>query len=277
VTDHSPSRPRFRPFICLAGFAICLAAYAAKPLESDVLPPPRNGGVYVVAHRGAHEDRPENTLAAYRRAIDLGADFVEIDLRTTKDGHIVSVHNSTVDAYTDDAKGKVADFTLAELKALDIGSRVDPKWRDERIPTFEEILALCKGKIGIYLDLKEGDVAAMFQMVKDYDMLRDVIWYGNAEVQRYVKEHGGIPMPDPGPEENLAQLIADFQPRIVASVWRHYSPTFVKACHDAGAIVIVDESDPSCWDDALAWGSDGIQTDHPEKLIHYLKQRAAAE
>src|SRR5690606_24944041 len=67
--------------------------------EPALLPPPRHGNVYVVCHRGAHEDRPENTLAAYQRAIDLKADYVEIDLRTTKDGHIVSVHNETIDAY----------------------------------------------------------------------------------------------------------------------------------------------------------------------------------
>lgn len=259
----------------LVAFFVALAALAAPAVadSAGLLPPPRHGGVYVVAHRGAHEDQPENTLAAYQRAIDLGADFVEIDVRTTKDGHLVSVHNRTVDAYTDDAKGNVADFTLAELKAMDIGSRVDPKWKEERIPTFEEILALCKGKIGIYLDLKEADVATVIRMVEAHGMLRDVLWYCNAEQHRYVMANGGISMPDPGPEEKLAALIAEFQPKIVASVWRHYSPTFVKTCHDAGALVIVDESDPSCWEDAVAWGSDGIQTDHPEKLIAWLKAR----
>lgn len=262
-----------KSLLLIAGMLAALTAAAGEPLKSDILPPPKHGGIYVAAHRGAHEDRPENTLAAYQRAIDLGADFVEVDLRTTKDGRIVSVHNSTVDAYTEDAKGKVSDFTLAELKALDIGSRVDPKWKDERIPTFEEILALCKGKIGIYLDLKEADVAVLFQMVKDYDMVSSVLWYCDADEHRYVMEHGGISMPDPGPEENLAQLIADFQPKAIASVWRHYSPTFVKTCHEAGALVIVDESDPTCWEDAIAWGSDGIQTDHPEKLIEFLKKR----
>ncbi|MBX3179050.1 MAG: glycerophosphodiester phosphodiesterase family protein [Candidatus Hydrogenedentes bacterium] len=259
----------------LFAFFVALAAPTAPAAaeSTDLLPPPRHGGVYVVAHRGAHEDRPENTLAAYQRAIDLGADYVEIDVRTTKDGHLVSVHNRTVDAYTDDAKGNVADFTLAELKALDIGSRVDPKWKEERIPTFEEILALCKGKIGIYLDLKEADIATVFQRVEAHGMLKSVLWYCNAEQHRYVMANGGISMPDPGPEDNLAALIAEFQPKIVASVWRHYSPTFVKTCHDAGALVIVDESDPSCWEDAVAWGSDGIQTDHPEKLIAWLKAR----
>lgn len=259
----------------LSIIAFCLPVVAEQPLKSDILPPPRNGGIYVVCHRGAHEDRPENTLAAYQRAIDLGADYVEIDTRTTKDGVIVSVHNSTVDAYTDDAKGKVSDFTLADLKDLDIGSRVDPKWKDERIPTLEEILKLCKGKIGIYLDLKEADVAVLFQMIEKYDMVKDVIWYCDPHQHRYVMEHGGISMPDPGPEKKLAKLIEDYEPKVVASVWRHFSPTFVEACHKAGAVVIVDESDPSCWDDALAWGTDGIQTDHPEKFIAYLKKRAA--
>ena len=257
--------------------ALCFPALAEQPLKSDILQPPKNGGIYVVCHRGAHENVPENTLAAYRRAIELGADFVEIDTRTTKDGHIVSVHNSTVDAYTQDAKGKVSDFTLAELKALDIGSRVDPKWKDERIPTFEEILEVCKGKIGIYLDLKDADVATLFKMVEAHDMVKDVIWYCDPDEHRYVKAHGGISMPDPGPEKHLAQIIEDYQPRVVASVWRHFSPTFVEACHKAGAIVIVDESDPSCWDDALAWGTDGIQTDHPEKFINYLKARAGQQ
>jgi glycerophosphoryl diester phosphodiesterase len=262
--------------LAIVCIALCLPALAEQPLKSDILPPPKNGGVYVVAHRGAHEDRPENTLAAYQRAIDLGADYVEIDTRTSKDGHIVSIHNSTVDAYTQDAKGKVADFTLAELKALDIGSRVDAKWKDERVPTFEEVLKLCKGKIGIYLDLKEADVAKLFQMVKDYDMVKDVIWYCDPHEHRYVKAHGGISMPDPGPEKHLPKIIEEYEPKVVASVWHHYSADFVKTCHEAGAVVIVDESDPSCWEDAVAWGSDGVQTDHPEKFIAFLKKRAAS-
>ncbi len=260
-----------RTFLILA---LCLPAMAEKPLVSEILAAPKNGGIYVVCHRGAHENTPENTLAAYQRAIDLGADYVEIDTRTTKDGQIVSVHNSTVDSYTKDAKGKVADFTLAELKAMDIGSRVDVKWKDERIPTFEEILTLCKGKIGIYLDLKSADVAVLFQMVKDHGMEKDVIWYCDPEEHKYVKEHGGISMPDPGPEKFLAEMLVEYEPAVVASVWEYFSPTFVSKCHEAGAVVIVDESDPSCWDDALAWGTDGIQTDHPEDFINYLKKRA---
>ncbi len=82
--------------IVVLGFLISMNLSAQSKKE---LPPPNNGGVYVIAHRGAHEGIPENSLPAFQKAIDLGCDFVEIDTRKTKDGAIVSVHNSTVDKY----------------------------------------------------------------------------------------------------------------------------------------------------------------------------------
>jgi len=242
-----------------------------KPL---LLKPPKNGGVYVVAHRGAHNGIPENSIPAYQKAIDLGCDFVEIDVRTTKDGKFVSVHNSTIDKYCEGVTGNIEDFTLAELRTLDIGSRVSPQWIGTQIPTFDEILELCKGKCGIYLDLKEAQVKPLVDKIKARGMERDVLWYADDHELEQVK--GLCPkciiMPDPGAEENMPNLIERFKPDVIAAVWRHYSQSFVEKCHDAGAIVIVDESDPNCWEDALKWGSDGIQTDHPEELIEFLRK-----
>src|SRR5262245_18834783 len=83
------------------------------------LRPPRHGGVYVVAHRGAHQGIPENSLAVYQRAIELGVDFVEIDIRMTKDGVPVSRHNDSVDAYVKGAKGRVEDMMFDDLRELD--------------------------------------------------------------------------------------------------------------------------------------------------------------
>ncbi len=129
-----------------------------------------------IAHRGVHNGIPENTLAAYQKAIDLGCDFVEIDIRRTKDGRFVSVHNAKVDAYVEGVTGKVNDFTLAELKQMNIGKRVGPSWENERIPTFEEILQLCRGKIGIYLDLKEPNVKQLVEIIQRYeDMLLSLV------------------------------------------------------------------------------------------------------
>lgn len=258
-----------------AWFSGVLLLVAAQALAVDSpLTPPRHGGVYVVAHRGAHEGIPENTLAAYQKAIDLGCDFVEIDLRRTKDGKYVSIHNATVDAYTADAKGPVKDLTLEAIRALDVGRRVGPEWKDTRIPTFDEILDLCQGKIGIYLDFKEGDLDEVAGIIKARGMEREVLWYIGAGPALRLKEicPACIPMPDPQLEMMLPALLEQTKPRVVAATWKNFSKSFVEKCHAAGAIVIVDESDPGCWAEALEWGTDGIQTDHPADLVKFLEE-----
>ncbi len=263
-------------------FAAAIALlFAAEPLDSVLrdtgLPAPKHG-VYVVAHRGAHEGIPENTLAAYRRAIELGCDFVEVDVRRTKDSCLVSVHNAIVDAYTQDAKGRVRDFTLAELQSLDIGSRVGPEWREERIPSMDDVFELCAGTIGLYLDVKEPDtIPDLLELVRKHGMEHSVLWYTGVPQQRMVQQTCPecVPMPDPGPEKNLAGLFAalDLAPRVIASVMKHCSTSFVATAHMNGAIVITDEGTRDDWPVMLAWGVDGIQTDHPAELIAYLRSR----
>lgn len=262
-------------------FIICLLVITSMNCTSEMqetdkaLSPPKHD-IYVVAHRGFHSGIPENTLAAYEAAIAMGIDFVEIDLRTTQDGHIVSIHNKDIDSYvTNGEKGLVSEMTLEQLKQLDIGSRISPHWKNERIPAFDEILDLCKGKVGIYLDLKDASVEKLVSIVKKWDMVGQVLWYADYDELERVTElcPECIVMPDPGPEENLPKVIGRFQPSVVAAVWRYYSRSFVVKCHRAGAIVIVDESTPACWDNAIAWNSNGIQTDHPAQLIAFLKLR----
>ena len=238
--------------------------------------PPRHGGVYVVAHRGAHQGIPENSLAAYQHAIDLGADFIEIDIRTTKDGKFVSMHNGTVDAYAKGHIGNVHEMTLAELKSLDIGERLGPKWKGTRIPTFDEILDLCHGKIGIYLDLKNGPVAAIAACIRRHGMQRDVIWYASVEQLKELRQvcPDCIPMPDPHGQPRLDYVIRALHPTVIASFFHDLSPAFLQTAHGAGAIVIADESDPSGWQQVVDWGLDGIQTNHPAKLIEWLDNRS---
>ena len=261
-------------------FIICLLGVTSINCTSETqervkaLSPPKHGDVYVVAHRGAHIGIPENTLAAYEAAIAMGVDFVEVDLRTTRDGHIVSIHNKDIDFYVKNGEqGLVSEMTLEQLKQLDIGSRISPEWSNERIPTFEEILGLCKGRMGIYLDLKDASVDKLVYAVKKWDMAGQVLWYADFDELEQVAElcPECILMPDPGPEKNLPKVIERFQPSVIAAVWRYYSRSFAAKCHQAGAIVIVDESGPTCWEDALEWNSNGIQTDHPAQLIAFLK------
>jgi hypothetical protein len=103
-------------------------------------------------------------------------------------------------------------------------------------------------------------------------MENDVLWYAGYDQLEQVRRlcPKCIVMPDPGPEQFLETMLKRMRPSVVASVWRFYSRNFVETCHRSGAMVIVDESNPSCWNDAIAWGSDGIQTDSPAELIERL-------
>lgn len=129
-----------------------------------------------VAHRGASAYAPEHTLAAYRLALDQGADYVEQDLAITRDGVLICIHDPTLERTTDveerfpdrartitwegkTVKGWFAnDFTLAEIKTLDAGSWFDARFAGERVPTFDEAIAVVKGRAGIFPELKTPEV-----------------------------------------------------------------------------------------------------------------------
>lgn len=246
--------------------------------QTKNFPKSRNGKTYVIAHRGAHVGIPENSIPAIQKAIELGCDFVEIDTRLTKDGHIVSVHNASVDEYVVGVKGKVKDFTLAEIKKLDIGEKTGPNWKNTRIPTIDEILQVCKGKIGIYLDLKEPLVEQLIPIIRKYDMESDIVWYISANRSEEIKllqkiSPKSIPMPDPGPEKNIDPVCTLFHPQVLASDMGQLSLSYVQAAHKNKARVFVDENKgtPEEWSQILGWGTDGIQTDDPESLLKFLK------
>jgi glycerophosphoryl diester phosphodiesterase len=129
-----------------------------------------------VAHRGASAYAPEHTLAAYQLAIEMGADFVEQDLAVTKDGILICLHDASLerttnveDVFPDRAvsislEGKTRkawvanDFTLAEIKQLDAGSWFNATFKTEKVPTFDEAVALVKGKAGLFPELKTPEI-----------------------------------------------------------------------------------------------------------------------
>jgi len=251
-----------------------------KAAVQEYFPKPRHGNTYVIAHRGAHIGIPENSLPAIQKAIDLGCDYVEIDTRATKDGRIVSVHNSTIDQYVPGRKGKVSDFTLEEIKTMDIGERTGPEWKNTRIPGIEDILQLCRGQVGIYLDLKENLVPQLLPIIHKYEMERDIVWYIPASRGNEIKElqklcYKCVAMPDPGPEKNIAETEKQFRPRVIATDMGELTESFVKACHAINAKVFVDDKKetPEEWEKIISWGTDGIQTNNPAALIEFIKNR----
>ncbi len=110
----------------------------------------------IIAHRGASGSAPENTLAAFRKAIEVGADWLELDVCTSRDGEIVVIHDDILDRTTS-GSGKVRDHTLKELKRLDAGTWFGPRFAGEMIPTLAEVIALAKADgVGLVIEMKPG-------------------------------------------------------------------------------------------------------------------------
>lgn len=260
--------------IIIIGCGLCAQTSQQSDCDHRALREPQHAGVFVVAHRGAHDLAPENSIAAIQRAIDLKCDFVEVDVRTSKDGKLVIIHDARVDAYTaDGSTGIVAEMTLAELQEVDIGTRIGPSWSNQRIPTLEEVVRLCKGKIGIYLDIKSADLAQVHAIVEQHGIPSDTLWYIPGDAVKELRQLSSEcwPMPDPGPELKLEKLLNDTKACIIASTWRHISAVFVEKCHRAHALVIVDEGGKQSWKTLREFKVDGIQTDYPADLIAWLK------
>jgi glycerophosphoryl diester phosphodiesterase len=114
----------------------------------------------IIAHRGDSAHRPENTIAAFKSALDLGADLLELDVQLTKDGHVVVIHDGSVDRTTD-GRGRVADMTLAELRKLSAGypERFGDRFASERIPTLAEALTLARGRAKVMIEIKKESIS----------------------------------------------------------------------------------------------------------------------
>ncbi|MDD0851623.1 glycerophosphodiester phosphodiesterase family protein [Halobacteriovorax sp. GB3] len=127
-------------------FTLLFTIIHAKIAVANVLP---------IAHRGASAYAPENTVSAIKKAIELGAKYIEIDVHMTKDGEVVAIHDSTIDR-TSSGSGKVSDLNLTKLKEIDFGSWFSSKFKDERIPTLEEVLKITGNKSVLIIELKNG-------------------------------------------------------------------------------------------------------------------------
>jgi glycerophosphoryl diester phosphodiesterase len=182
-------RRDFVKLFCASAATAVLGCQTRPPRDALITPRP-GGRKILIAHRGASAYSPENTLPAYELAMKQGADYVEQDLQITRDGVLVCCHDidltrvsNVKDVFPDrftnaTEKGKAVQrwwiytFTLAELKQLDFGSHLDPKFKGTRIPTWQEAIDLIRGKAGLFPETKGPELYGklgfnMEQMVVD--------------------------------------------------------------------------------------------------------------
>jgi len=135
--------------------------------------------IHIAAHRGAHLAYPENSIAAIEEAIRLGASVVELDVRATKDGVLVLMHDKTVNRTTS-GEGEVGKHTYAEIQKMHLRGATDGEMSNLFIPTLQEALRICKGKIIVDLDFKEERrefVAKTYDLIAQEGMEDQVLFF----------------------------------------------------------------------------------------------------
>lgn len=230
---------------------------------------------WIIAHRGASGYTPENTMAAFERAVQLGAGFIETDLHLTRDARFVAIHDDTLER-TSNGRGPVRDHTLAELRALDVGMWYDRQFAGQRIPTLEEILTFARTQdVVFYLEIKHGAAWGMHHALigalqNAENAARTVVISFDASTL------APLPKLDPG---IMMGLLVD-----------HARPDPVKAATDLGARQLCPRADLVSSElvdrahaadlQVVAWtvndlkqmrsliqmGIDGIMTDRPDRL-----------
>ncbi|MBC8769700.1 glycerophosphodiester phosphodiesterase family protein [Arenibacter sp. BSSL-BM3] len=243
--------------------------------------------VLVAAHRATNPNYPENSLAAIAESIRIGVDIVEIDIRKSKDGALVIMHDKTIDRTTN-GSGKVDDFSLDELKdfRLKFGSEITK----EQIPTFEEVLQLTKGKIILDVDFKledEASVKETFALIEKYGMEDQILFflYDYPETTQYQKLNKDIKiMPRAYSRKDIRAIKKLEDISIIHIDESYYKKGTMRRTIKSGYRVWInalgkyDEMERQKKDsgfDALLTRKyvNVIQTDLPEELLNYLRAR----
>ena len=147
--------------------------------------------VMIIAPRGDWRNAPENSLQAYQSCIDAGFDGIEIDVQMTKDSVIVMMHDKTIDRTTT-GKGKLSDYTLAELKELYLRSPIGVVTR-QKIPTLDEVLEMAKGKILIQVDKWQPVKEKVIEVAKQHGCMNQIILRGTKNSKQVIEEYGKFP------------------------------------------------------------------------------------
>jgi len=268
--------------------ALVFTGAVVAALRRDASRRVRAGWPVNISHRGASVRFPENTLASFRSALEVGAGGLELDVRVTCDGHPVVMHDATVDRTTD-GFGAVAGMTLEAVRRLDVGGS------GERVPTLREVFEEFPG-VPVNLDIKDWDLPGAEKVV--LNVLReagvaDCVLVASADhrvLRRFRRASGGEFYTGASRREialfyalSLLRLERLFRPACAAlqvpvyyGTLRLLTPRFVRAAHSLKVRVDVwTINDPIQMREVLDLGADAVMTDRPEALAEVLAGRAS--
>ena len=235
---------------------------------------------WVIAHRGASGHAPENTMAAFERAVQLGAPFIETDLHLTRDARFVAIHDATLERTTN-GRGNVHDFTLHELRRLDAGLWYDRAFMEQRIPTLEEVLDFArKHDVLFYLEIKYDAAWGMHHALvgalrKEQDAARtSVISFDTGTLESVRKLDAsimtGLLVEEMKPESVKAAV--DIGARQLCPRHKSVNPELVAEAHRSDLHVATwTVNQPEDMRAMIAAGVDGVMTDFPDRLQAVLE------
>lgn len=232
----------------------------------------------LIAHRGGSLEAPENTLAAFRHAIEIGMRYVELDVQMSRDGELMVIHDETLDRTTN-GHGPVGDYTFEELRKLDAGSHFRPQFAGETIPTLREVMELCvDAGVGVVIEIKsphlyvgmEEKVAAL--LAEMYTSGAENIWcisFDHGAIRKLRTLDAALPLgylyewheqTFVHPDETVQAYCPYFRTALA-------HPEQIKEAHALGKLVFVytvdDEADMR---QVAAAGIDGMVSDRPTLL-----------
>lgn len=237
----------------------------------------RSGRPLVVAHRGASGHAPENTIASFELAIEMGADAIECDVHLSRDGQLFVLHDFTVDRTTN-GHGLVAQTPSADLHRLDAGSWFGEQFAGQRLPTLAQVLDLARGRARVAIELKQGPV---YYPGIEQALAGAIHYAGMAEEVLVISfdHHALLRLREISPEIatgvlyaarpiDAVELARAADAQVLEPQWSMVTAEDVERAHRAGLLVVpwaVD--DPAEMSAVLALGVDGLATNYPDRLL----------
>jgi glycerophosphoryl diester phosphodiesterase len=236
---------------------------------------------WVIAHRGASGHAPENTLAAFERAVQLGAGFIETDLHLTRDARFVAIHDATLERTTN-GRGNVHDFTLAELRQLDAGMWFDREFMGQRIPTLEEVLKFGKEHdVIFYLEVKYDAAWGMHhslaaELHKSQSTARSIVISFDQSTLTALRQVDSTMMMGllvDEPSEDVAKVATELGVRQLCPKVNLVTPKLVEEAHRVDLQVATwTADDPEVMRTVASAGVDGIMSNFPDRLQTVLEE-----
>lgn len=282
--------------LLLAAFACNHQSESESPESSMPLPKLFNDdgdGFIVIAHRGASDTHPENTMAAFEAAVEREAEMIELDVMMSRDSVPVVFHDARLNRHTDGA-GPLRHHTLDQLRELDAGSWFGSEFSGQRIPTLEEVLAFARGTVALNIEVKteavgdnrEGGVEErVLRLVREYDMEEHVLFssFDYRAVRRFKQMSPNIPVAllynrGLSGEKSPSELMSEYGADAFNLSYQQLSERRLKNLKKYGIpflVYTVDRRRRMVW--LLNEGAAGIFTNKPALLREVVEEVRSSE